>query len=178
MDRPYFLVAGRVPAPRPPDPAFARLAACHAEILRCCAVLEQTVARDTPPGADPALREAAAFIDHEVRVHHQVEESQLFARLAALPLPAEDRVEIDALLSALREDHCHLEALWLTLRPSLLHRSAPPSIMLRALVQSFVAGYRHHMKREDAGIFPFASRHLPAADLDAIAASLEHDRDA
>ena len=158
----------------PGDNPVARLAACHAEIHRHCTSLEEVSRKTNPSDDDVAkLRDAIGYFDIEVQHHHLIEERELFARLAALPTTVAGSTEVASLVKVLRVDHRLLESMWASLRPVLLKLPAIRPSTLRTVVYSFVTSYRHHMKREEAGIFPIVSRLLDQDALKAIVDAME-----
>ncbi len=161
-------------AAAPDENPVARLAACHADIHQHCSVLEEASRQtNSHDGTAARLKTAIAYFDIEVLHHHVIEERELFARLAALPTTVAGSAEVASLVAALRADHRLLEAMWASLRPMLLEMPATRSSSLRTDVYSFVTSYRHHMKREEAGIFPLVSRLLDQDALKAIADAME-----
>lgn len=158
-------VRGTVPAENP----VTGLVACHAEIQHHCSALE-AVARQRDPhdGTAAKLQAAVAYFDNEVLHHHVIEERELFARLVALPATVAGSAEVISLVEALRVDHRLLESMWASLRPMLQEESSTLRIDLRTYVYSFITSYRHHMKREETGIFPMVGRLLDRDALKAI----------
>ena len=161
----------------PDDNALVRLSVCHTEIRRHCSRLEQFVrdrhASNARARRAPSIQHIIDFIDVDVRRHHIIEDIALFPPLLALPLPRADMAALTALVAALREDHRLLELMWTAIKPALVVAAQGGVLATGLDISTFVTSYRHHMKREDTGIFPFAHRHLDQPALQAIAAAMD-----
>ncbi len=164
--------------PVQPD-ALQYMSTTHAAILLNCLRLEQYARPPARRAALPAalLAQIIAFFDNEVALHHRVEDEELFPRLLALHLPLSDMRELRALVAALGDDHRMLDTLWRDTRPQLIEIAAGKPSPLPDMA-TFAASYRQHLKREDAGILPFARRYLDGMELAALARAIGKLREA
>ncbi|MBL8385700.1 MAG: hemerythrin domain-containing protein [Burkholderiales bacterium] len=119
------------------------------------------------------FRAMTYYIDaYPERLHHPQEENHLFRRLEARTAAA------DAVLDELRREHAAGEAAIRDLEHSLLAYEQSGSLQPFAeAVETFVADYFSHMRKEEDVVLPLAVQWLDAADWTDIAAAFAANRD-
>ena len=109
------------------------------------------------------------FFEGPGRCHHEDEEFSLFPRL-------QGEEDANALVAALDAEHRTLEAIYLSVRTVAQHLAAgtgqpePQAVAdLAVQVAAMAAGYRAHLAREEADLFPLAKRLLDEPQIRAVA---------
>jgi hemerythrin-like domain-containing protein len=150
-----FATIGRKPPPSFDDPV-GMLIACHGRIHAQLETLERVVAALREGGVDRVAAARLALADPlryftEAGVRHSLDEdASVFPRVQH-PAIAELTVE-----------HRELEAIFLALRTVALRVVAGetrPEVVddLASHVEALARGYREHMRREEADVFPLVA---------------------
>lgn len=157
-----------IPLPGTPGPApgfeapLEMLAACHQRIQRQCDTLQRLLPHLQAHGADTQAREAASavmrYFDRAAIDHHADEEQDLFPALLEA-MAGSDAVCLRELVDALTRQHRELDAHWQALRAALVRVAAGDAAALTAeRVDTFVAAYTEHLRREESELLPMAER--------------------
>lgn len=158
---------------------YEMLAACHERVQRSLDLLARLIEHVRTKGHDTQSRAAAhdvlRYFDLAAPQHHLDEERHVFPRLLA-----HGSAQEQALVQRLQVEHRAMEALWAQLRPALQSWSAahePAELRaLEPLAQRYAALYQHHLRDEDAQIFPVARALTPPHEIGAMSAEMQGRR--
>lgn len=159
---------------------FEMLAACHERVRRSLALLGRLVEHVGAHGHDARSRSAASdvlrYFDLAAPLHHQDEELHVFAALAD-----SGDAGLAAAVAALRADHARMEALWASLRTTLVAWSRPEAAggidgAVRQQASEFERLYAAHLRIEESLVFPAALARMDAVRLAGMSADMEQRR--
>lgn len=118
-------------------------------------------------------QQSLEFFSKGMYTHHSEEEKDLFPAVHSSAQPGEERMQVDALIAQLVQDHRALEKLWESLE-SGLHKVAKgqDSALDHEALQALVQRYRAHARLEEQQFLPLAetilgrnSNHMAALGL-------------
>jgi hemerythrin-like domain-containing protein len=156
------------------DRPIEHLTACHRRIEDRLATLERAgewlALQDETKKTEAlqAIASAVRFLDSSGVMHTVDEESSLFPRL----LPQLDPAERDY-VESLERQHREVDQAYAELKSAFDARDLD---RYRAAAARVAGLYREHIASEDRVLTAMATRHLSAADLDAIAAEMRARR--
>lgn len=157
------------------DDPVSVLRACHDRMLAHCDTLERLAPHIQDKGCDD---EAGQAIDNVLRYfstsamqHHADEEQDLF------PAISHQSPELDRLLSRLRVQHQHMNALWQQVAQDL---KAPADLAdnpdFAPRVAEFCALYRAHIDLENTDLLSLAASRLGNSQLESIGRAMARRR--
>lgn len=118
-------------------------------------------------------QQAIAFFSKGMYTHHSEEESDLFPAVHSSAQPGQERMQMDALIAQLVQDHRALEKLWESLQPALqkVAKGQDSTLDLESLT-ALVQRYKAHAQLEEEQFLPMAetilgrnSNHMAALGL-------------
>ena len=143
------------------DDPVQLLTACHDKVRRFAALALRLASHLAERGADQEAAQAAAnvlrYFEVAAPLHHADEELDLFVALRALADP-----QLDAVMAELELEHQSLAALWAQVRPWLAAIVAGQALPPPDALADFARCYPQHAAREEAEVYPAASRLAPA----------------
>lgn len=148
----------------------------HFRQRKLCNLIEELALAETLDWT--ATAEVLGFLRHDMALHVQDEEEDLFP-LMRLRCPPED--EIERVLSALTAEHAgdrHLAELLIAGLQKALAEAQPPAAQpgLREVMMDFARNERRHLALENSVVLPLARLRLTQADLVQLSARLQHRR--
>jgi hypothetical protein len=109
--------------------------------------------------------QSLAFFSTGMYTHHSEEEKDLFTAVRASAQAGAERMQVDALIEQLTQDHRSLEKIWESLEPSLRKVAKGQDAMLDvSALQAMVQRYQAHAKLEEQAFLPLAQSILGRND--------------
>lgn len=157
------------------DDPVSMLRACHERMLAHCNTLERLAAHIAENGSDSeagqAISNVVRYFSTSAMQHHEDEEEDLF------PILSRQSPELGSLVSRLRVQHVHMNALWQQLARDLNDLAGladNPEFAPR--VAEFCALYREHIELENADLLSQAGTGLGSSQLEDIGRAMARRR--
>jgi len=142
----------------PSDKPLEVFSNCHEGILAHLAEFGQLPALLEPAAeARKIASQTLTFFRAVVYEHHAEEESELFPAVAGGAAQGEERLQVQAIVKRLTQEHRQIEAAWSKLEPALKEAAkGHDSTLDAAAVAALVATYKAHAAYEEETFLPLS----------------------